>query len=361
MLYTQQSTATIASGNSSVDKTLASNITDLSRAFLLMWSTGPNDSNSIATGYLWNDGGTTKIKFERYGSTLDCSIGYMVVECRNQEFSVQRGVQAFTTAEVTKTLDFGTAVDTQRSLVIVNGRGNMSAGDLNCHCAYFTGEFTNVVANSTDDIILTRGASASLTGTARYEVVEWSSASGVTVQTGEKDCSGDLSSGVTDTIDTAVTPARTWLYTTYRHAVTGLEQTSIRDVLTNGTTITFDRYDETSSYQSYGRWWIIEFPANGVIVEHLTDEIASADATEDTPCTAITLANSYIWAGNNVNGTGNAIPRDRLYWQFTSTTNTRATRVYTGQAAQLAVQTIDTSAWDTSPTGGNPWYAYSQQ
>jgi len=341
-LSTQYGTTTIPSGSTSINVILTSNIGDLSRAFLVMWSTGDsgaaNAARHQATGYLWDDGGTTKIRFERASSTDDCQIGYFVVEAENKQFSVQRNGGTMLVGTTSVDIDITNSVDQSRALIIINSASNGENVDV--YRGIATAEFKD-----NDTITIKRGEGTTDSMNLSFEVVEWDADSGVRVFTGEKDCSGNIANGTTEDISSlGIDRNRTWLYSSFRHLVNGLEQTAIRAELTDNNTITFDRYDQTTSYQSYARWWLVEFPA-GVLVQHISDEGASADATEDTPCTGVTLNNSFVWATNNCNGTGTAFPRHNWYYQFTSSTNVQATRYYTGQASQMGIQVIDTSGW----------------
>jgi len=341
-IETQSGNTVITDGNSSIDVTLDNNITDLSRAFLLMWSTGDGGATQAedhqATGYLWDDSGTTKIKFERDGTDDDALIGYHVVETKNEDFTVQRGGSTITATNASVDIDFGDDITQSRSMAIINSRSNDAGQDI--YGGIATTEFKD-----NDEITVTRGATVD-TNTFRYEVVEWSVESGVTVENGEQDCSGNMAAGITETITEVSSADQAWIYTTYRHESNGLEQTAIRSVLTNSTTITYDRYDQTTDYQSYCHWWAVDFNTSDVDVTHLSDEGASGDLTESTPIGGtITEPDSFIWADSNCNGTGTAYPRHIWYHQFEDPENTVSTRGYTTQASQIGIQVIDTTDW----------------
>ena len=342
-LKVQNGTATITDGNLTVDETLDSNISDLSRAFMIMQTSGDNGANlgseHQATGYLYDDSGTTKIKFERDASTDDCQISYYVIETLNEDFTVQRGSCSITATNTTDTDDIASSITQSRAMIISNCRSDNSPEE-----GFAIGEFSD-----NDTVLFTRNVSTNEC-TIRYEVVEWSSESGVSVYTGEQDCSGNIASGTTTDITShGITKEQTWLFCTFRHTSDGLEQTAICVDLTDDETITWQRYDQTTSYASTGRYWLIEFPSD-VVVEHsgAINIGNSTDYTEAYTCSEIAYDTAWVDHYNSCNGTGTAFPRTKWIDYFSSTTEVTAQRWYNGQLAEIAFQIIDSSGWTFS-------------
>jgi hypothetical protein len=109
----EEGTFSIGATSDTTDVALAANVSDLSTAFVLMENCGrmiidgsctnKNPSNwaeddFYCSAYLWDDSGTTKIRFTRERAYDNAATGaYKVIKCTNGEFSVQRG-EAYNTS-----------------------------------------------------------------------------------------------------------------------------------------------------------------------------------------------------------------------------------------------------------------------
>jgi len=335
----QKGESTIPSGQTSVTQSITA--VDQSRAFLMMWSTGDSGSDWAeawqATGYF---SANNEITFVRSGTRDDCRIGWQVVEVQNEEFEVvARGSITIAGASASQDADIGVTIDQTRTFIVTSSAVSSNSGnDDNVQEGYATVHFVD-----NDTIRATRGTSGTQSCVVRYEVVEWHQNSGVTVQT--KEYNGAIgTTEVTDTITTAVTPGRTWLYATFSHAGgSGLSQTAVNTYLKDGSTIGFRRYQ--NSYTSGVRWWAIQFPAD-VSVQHVSDTSLSTDTTRVTNISSVTTDTTFLDLYNNCNGTGQALPRQEWYPVLTSATQVTSTRYYNGQISNLSIQAIDMTAWN---------------
>ncbi|MFH1459663.1 MAG: PQQ-binding-like beta-propeller repeat protein [Candidatus Omnitrophota bacterium] len=337
-LIVQKGTSTIAAGQTTYVQSINA-VSSLSNAFVLMWSTGDSGASNSqyhqATGVLTS---TSQITFTRQGTTDDCRIGWYVIEAEYGEFEVvKRNTITIGTTATTQDDAIGATIDQSRSFIVSNSRIGGNGGTANAYKGYATTHFLNDTT-----IQAARGVSGTYTTIVSYAVVQWSAASGVTVQSKELSASIGTTE-VTDTINTAVTPVQTWLYATARHNSNGLSQTAVNTYLKDGTTVGFSRY--TGTYTSAIRWWAIQFP-EGVPVQRQSLSAASGDLTEPaTLASNVTIGYSWSDNYNDSNGTGTAYPRQSWYSQITAVNQVIATRYYSGQAANLSMQAIDTSAW----------------
>lgn len=318
---TEGGTTTIAASANTQNVTLTTAITDTTKAFLLVNSTGASGvsggDDHLVTGYIAN---TTTLTFDRGASpTTAAQISYSVVECFNSEFTVQRGAITIGSGVTSNTATIN-SVSTARSIVLVSSRTDDTTDN------EATGLVTGTLTNGTT-VSVQRTGTPAVVATVRYEVVEFSVASSVAVQTG----SISLSSGnasATATINSSAT-ARSWVYCSWDATDNGLQQTAIGCELTNSTTITAYR-DAASAYTNVAQYYVVEFPISSITVQRgsgSNDPGSSDDTQYDQDITisaikAITKAFPYIT--NTTTGTGTTFPRNKWISNLTSTTNLRA-------------------------------------
>ncbi|MFH0818729.1 MAG: hypothetical protein V1898_01920 [Patescibacteria group bacterium] len=307
----------ITASTNTVDVVLNTSITDTAQAFLLLNATGnssiaPADEH-LVMGYI-KDADT--LTFERISNISDgqAEVSYSLVECFNDEFRVQRGevVIAPSTAVGTDTIN---TVDLSRSMVLVSVKADS---------VLEKEEFATVKAklSDTETVHVSRYASSAAPITARYEVVEFSNASGVTVQTGNIDLINDVASA-TETIS-SVDLSRTWVYCSWDASNDGLQQTSIGCDLTDATTVTAYRHAATT-YDNNIRFYAVEFPVEslGVQKKIVTEDPDADDDTEytqDIPIFSISNINkAFSYTTNTTSGTNSAYPRNHWIYNFNDT------------------------------------------
>lgn len=315
---TESGQTTIAGGSSSSVVTLSKSISDLSQAYLLTERSGASDvqnaSNNLVAGAVTN---ATTLTFTRGGNSGVAQIGYVLVECYLDEFSVQRGQAAIGSGSASQTASI-TSVDTSKSMVLVSNYTNHNTANQQ------TGVATGELQDSTT-VLLERQSSPAVVDTINWQVVTFSDSSGATVQTGETTL-GSGSASQTAGI-TSVDTDQSWVYCSYDADTNGLQQTAVGCDLTNSTTLTFYR-DSSNAYVNRIRWYVVEYPSSGVSVQRgaVVDGGGSTDGVRydidinlSSSVGAVTKA--FWFLTNTTSGTGTAFPRNNWISQMTSTSN----------------------------------------
>ncbi|MFV1950830.1 MAG: C25 family cysteine peptidase [Nitrospinota bacterium] len=319
---TDGGTTTIPASSNSSNITLSPAITDTSKAFLLVDSSGTSgvvagDAHMVS-GYIAN---STTLTFQRGGSpATDAQVSYSLVECFNNEFSVQQGEITIAASATSNTATI-TSVDLTKSIVIVNSR----TADTNWaeDEALVTGELQDAAT-----VLVERAVAGTYATYVRYEVVTFSAESSVSVQTGEVTLvSGNAS--VTDTI-TPVTTGLSWLYASWDASDNGLKQTAIGCELTNSTTVTFYRYNVGTGHTNRIRYYVVEFPSgSNVSVQRgsVFNDPGSLDDTQynhDITITAVSsITKAFPFVTNTTDGAGTAFPRNKWIESLLDTTTLR--------------------------------------
>jgi hypothetical protein len=254
---TESGTTNIPDGNASVNVTLATPITSVFQAFMLMDSAGPaavqNGADHMVAGDILDNNTLT---FDREGTTGQVDISYAVVECFNNEFSVASGEITIASGNTSNTAAIST-VDTARSLVIVNSRTD--AASTTQSDAHVTGELLDATTVQVARSAAANGANTFVT----YQVVEFSVGSAVSVQTGEVTLGSGTS--ITDTL-AAVDLSSSWLYFSYDATDDGPQQTAINGQITAPSVVTFARH-ASNAYTNRIRYYVVEFPSGEVTVQ----------------------------------------------------------------------------------------------
>jgi len=282
---TENGTTSILTGTAGRSVTLTTPISDLTKAFLLVDSTGPQSTQQgmdhMVSGYI-SDANT--LTFQRMGTTGQAEVSYTMVECFWKEFKVQRGeiILANGTASNTATI---TSAEPTRSVVFVNSRTDRAADEQ--QQAHVIGKLLN---NTTVEI--SRASAATNAATyARYEVLEFDVDSHVKVITGETAFNGGYSKTVT--LSSSVNMNSSWLYFTYDATNEGPQQTAVSGQLTAANRATFYRH-EVMPYNNRIRYYVIEFPAGSVTVQRGSSSYtggAGTAVTQDIPITAVSSIN----------------------------------------------------------------------
>lgn len=336
---TETGTTTILANSASANVTLSTSITDLSQAFLLLDVSGvssirPEDDHMVS-GYIAD---ANTLTFDRgFADNGDAEVSYALVECFNNELSVQRGEINLADTAATNTAAIS-SVDTSRSMVLVSARSDRNANDE--RDSLVTGELQDA-----STVLVERFGTVS-NAWVRYEVVEFSAGSGVTVQTNEVTFGSGAST--TDTIS-SVDTSRSWLYCSWDSANANERAVSLGCDLTNSTTVTFHRY-QSSSYTNRIRYYVVQFPADTVTVQRgselftgdacVLESQCNHDISIPSPVSSVAKAFSYVT--NTARATGTGYPRNRWIDSLLNTS------------------TIRTSNWRSSTAGGDDNTKYWQ-
>lgn len=333
---TENGTTSIPVSSSSTTVTLTTAITDTAQAFLLLDATGTSaisgGDDHLVNGYISN---ASSLVFARTTATgTAAQVSYTVVECFDNEFSVQRGEVAIASGTASNTATI-TAVNTGRSMVLVSTRSSDTTDTEN------NGMVLGSLSDTTT-VLVERATSPAITATVRYEVVEFSLVSSVSVQTGE------IALGLGDSSQTAaissVATGRAWVYCSWGALTDGLQQTAVGCELTDATTVTAYRHN-ASAYSNRVRYFVVEFPVGAVTVQRgsVSNHPGSTDGTEynhDITITAVTaVTKAFPYVTNTTRGTGSEYPRNQWLAYFTSTTNLR-TAFWRGIDALLTADNV---------------------
>ncbi len=260
---------------------------DPDHAFVITHVTGKDNSTVNTNSSEWgiraritDDG--TQIHLVRSQRNSDTVVSCQVIECFSNEFTVQRNSSQFIfedlNASETETIS---SVDTSKSMILVSCGARFNP-ESRADLAFVTAEF-----NSSTEIQFERGRTTNNgEDVALYwQVVEFNHPD-ITVQTGEVDCSGDISAGITEAIS-SVDTSRAWAYTQYRTISTSGNESgySVRTRLTSSTQLTIDRYT-TLDKESYLRYWVVEWPSE-VTVHHYASSTSGINDTSPTVATYI--------------------------------------------------------------------------
>lgn len=319
---TEGGTTQLTSGQLSNDFTLQTPITDTSKAFLLVASSGTNavrePSRHLVTGHI-KDNNT--LHFHRQASQSTAELSYQLVECFNNEISVQRGVA---TLDVNQTSVNATinAIDTNKSFVIVSSRTDASQKNQD------EGIVLGWLANSAT-VNLKRGSAAQSPTIVRYEVVTFSSESGVTVE------HGNMNMGHNDSFASATISShpkdQSWMYCSWNSNSGELRANALGCELVNDTTVESRRYGSLSQVNNEVHFSVIRFPENTVSVEHGTQANSPTGSDNNiyhhdiaiTPVYNTERAFAYVM--NTTSGPGTAYPRGRWIYFLLNTSTLRTT------------------------------------
>lgn len=287
-------------------------------SFVLIHSTS-SDTSTQGAG-LWrlagniNSDGDLELN-KGSNATPTGSVSYQIVSCDAGEFSVQVSPVTLSTTQTTNT---GTieAVDIDRTHVIGGTFTIGSPSQTLSNCVFCTFELTDATT-----LTATRAAHQSIQLRVRMQAITWAPWTGVKVHTGEHTLNTNLSSKVASAHGMPdIDPDFTWLSTSISHQSTGLEQCAMAINLldssgvNSSTNIYYQRYDQTTSYSSTIRWYLIRFPDGSISIDNI-DSSDSGTGTGDTITTNISMEPDGVivdWT-NSCNGTGTAFGRPFWY------------------------------------------------
>ncbi len=316
----QTGSVTLSAGSASVDVAITSIVT--AKAFLT-FGANFNDANpgfGAITGTVVD---ATTLRFQRAtaASSPAIPIQWYVAEFASG-VTVQRGTATMASATLDVLLS---SVTLTKSFPIVSYR--KSGTD------YGDDDFLKAkITTSTNLQLSLVSAGSPADGVAAWQVVEYTDAS---VQT------GDLSFANGDSSLTASVPGvdtgRSWLLFTYSSATgvtANIGEKMVRGLITDSFTLTFDR---SNSGQSIGLTWYLVSFTDSTTVQSGTVNFAPADTQKDVaiPCIDTTKAiatagGMYYRGGRTPYGSDDNPGVATVTLEFTSSTNLRLTRGFTG-------------------------------
>ncbi|MBI4407597.1 MAG: hypothetical protein HY565_03805 [Candidatus Kerfeldbacteria bacterium] len=331
----ESGTTAIADTSTLTTVTPATTISDTSQAFVIASATGDvnvrETKDHLMTAKLLNTG---SVEFERGGNVGELHITYSIVQCQGgDKIAVQRGDISLSAGVASATGTLTTAVDTSYSLVTVtvssDGAGTADADNL-----------VTAALQDTSTVVAQRATAATSKINAHYQVIEFPSSAGVSVQTSEATLSpGSASTAVT--LTTAVATDRTWVYCSYDATDNGLQQTAVGCALTDASTVTIYRY-AASAYTNRVRVYAVTWPGDTVTVLSGTDSVDPAVADGNQFTHSITLSDpgadtsrSFPYLTNTTSGTTAPHPYPSNRWG----------------AYLLDSDTLEIVFWRSDPTG----------
>lgn len=342
-IVTQSNTMDFSSGVSSQTYDLTTAVRDLSKAFILVWGTGPDqDIERVKFKAKFNSEEQIEISRGESGTTAKAS--WQVIEASDYAttpaFTVQTDEISIASGSTTGSDTITDVGDTDQVTVIV--QPSCGSSD-NTTQVQFRGYLS-----STTQVDVARYASGSAC-TVRYWVVKW--ASSINVYTGT---TTTANASDTASIGGTVDRSRSVLFMSWSNDTNGLAQHTQRGYLSSTTQITFSRGASTGS--NTVAWSVVEFPS-GVSVQadngSSSPTLGTTGTTADVTLSTISLANSMVIHSQQVTGTGSAIVRGETIAYMTSTTNLRFEKLYTGQTSTWSYFVTDFSGWTfTATTGG---------
>lgn len=317
----------IADGNSTVDATLSTAVLDQSKCFIVFGAVPPTQSPSngnFTESFVDN----STIRFTRVGSTGAgaVSIEYYLVEA-SSGMTVQRGSTTFTaSATINITIS---AVTLAKSWVLVNSR---EAGS-----TYDADDFGRGRLTSTTNLEVSFQSTSS-TSFVSWQVIEYDDC---TVQSGDI-AFGTGSSSLTATLSPAITTSKSLLLFNYNSAAgtsANIGQKMMRGVITNTTTLTFDRGNTGQTINL--TWFLIEFTDN-TATQRGNRAVIASDVTIDITISSVDTAKSIALAAgrNSMSGRTGRSNDDNpsgatFKFNFSSATNLQLIRDISGMTNTL--------------------------
>ncbi len=303
---TEGGRTTLAAGSVVRNLSLTTPLANTAKAFILVDSSGNSQvrqgRHHMVSADITDTGSAT---FRRAGSTGQAEISYALVECFNNEFIVQRGELVLPSGATSGTAAIS-SVNMNNAIVLVNARSNITANAQ--YQAHVTGELLDSATVQIRRASEATGADTSII----YQVVEFSAASGVKVQTGEVVFNGGQAT--TDNLSSAVDLDSSWLYYSYDAGNNGLNQTAISGQLTSANQVTFERHS-SASYKNRIRYFVVEFPPGDVTVQRGSSSFTGRGAATQSHSIAVSpvseVNKTWTYVTNTTSGTGTAFPRNR--------------------------------------------------
>ena len=257
-----------------------------------------NPENAQVTGQITNCSTTCdELTFQRDSTTGAVLINWYVVEFVSG-VTVQRGnvTMDATTKNVTLT-----SITTSKSFPLTSYQAGGTTFAANDWPRAKITSSTNLQFSMPDLLA---------DGVVEWQVVEYTDA---TVQT------GDVSFGTNDASKTAtitsVDTGKSWLIYTYETSGGGepeedMDENLIRGLITNATTLTFDRYDGTASSTIDLTWYVVEF-TDGTTVQHDSKNFSTSQTQQDVTLTSeVETTWSIALGGDKMRGGKAAIETD---------------------------------------------------
>ncbi len=336
-------------GAGAASKTVTISSVDTSKTFIVV-SCSPDTDRPERGQISWELTDATTITIFRNASAG----GAITFQWYASEFSsgvvVQRGTQVMDATTENVTIS---SVTLNKSFVLSSA--DQGGG------AYSADDFTKSRLTTSTNLELTMDVAGNASTLLKWQVIEFTGAS---VQTGEVAFT-TADSSKTATI-TSIDTGKSLLIHTQKSAdgtFANIGQKMIRGVITNSTTLTFDR-DNTGQTMDL-TWFLVEF-TDGTIVQHASEAFTSGQTQKDVTISAVVLANSIALAGGMYHRGGKTpysandnTSVGSVECDLTTTTNLQLTRSSTGSVTcDIGWFVVEFNA--AAPSGVTPYIGYYQ-
>ncbi len=303
----------LAAGVTSSTVTLKQPVTTSNKAFVLVSSTGKSSvqagSDHLVSAYITGAG---QVQVDRNTAADQIELALTVVECFNDEFTVQRNTVTLAAGQSLGTSSIS-SVDSEKSMVIVSSRTSDSTANESM------GLVTGHLSSTTEVEIRRDVASATQLTNVEYQVVTFSEESGVQVHSNSADAilsPGDTTEDIV--LDSAVNLDNTWLYCSWDAADVGLRQNSLGCALENDETVRFYRYSGgANAYTNHLQYYLVEFPPETVTLERQVYNSDPNDTDNNEYSEYIQIGDigdrtkAFVYVTNTIFGTAANYPRNR--------------------------------------------------
>lgn len=331
--------ASLPVGTTSTAVTLDKPVTTSNKAFVLINSSGTSSvqvgSEHMASAYI---NGAGQVQLDRETAVGQAEIAATVVECFNDEFTVQHNTVTLSAGQSLGTSSIS-SVDTDKSMVIVSSRTSDPTANEN------TSLVTGHLLSATEVEIRRDVAAATQSTEVEYQVVTFSDESGVQVHSNSADAI--LSPGNTTqdiTLDSAISLDNTWLYCSWDAANVGLRQNSVGCAMENDETVRFYRYSGgANGYTNHIQYYLVEFPPETITLERSTYTASNPSGADNNPYSEyVPIGNvgdptkAFAYVTTTVSGTSTSYPRNRWLSYLNSAMSVRNDFWRPGGAGQAA-------------------------
>lgn len=337
-----------ASWGGSTTTVSISPIAAVARAFVLVAS--GSSLVTAANASQWSHAAelisTTQVRLTR--ATIagsDAQTFFSVVWCDADEFRSEQVTALLAAPATTTTVPLtGGPYDLGRTMVAVSAYCGVTTASQN-RLAYVTADLIDA-----STIRLRRGIEGEVipglggVTTPHAYVVEWAEETGVTVQTGVDDLSGDMATApLAIAHGLEADASRVLMLWQFRHSTSGLEQTSVESWL-DGTSRNYRRHTATTSWVTKARWYAVVFPEGaGVRVERGGAEAGST--TTELPISVPSAFPSAVGLlamhTNSCSGTGTGSARERWIIDSQGAGSATLKRWRIDQSARARLQLAD--------------------
>ena len=341
---------TLNSGTTQIDVALPTNVSSLDKAFVVLHyfyghtpgaNAQVNQNDGMVSAYLWDNSGTTTIRFQRDNASVNVAVSWTLIECTDNEFTAYRGSQSWSGTTTLFTPPISATVNGDNCFAWVNGTTCDNTTTTAVRAAHFTAD---VSTGSQNTLNLRRFQTATPSGVLRWVVVEFDPLKIGGFDTGEQTITTQLEASRANWTINGCNKSQSLLLGQWRvSGDDGLNAHAIAINMLNNTT--GQAYVHTNTnYNRVLRWYCIDFGPNvgnrleGQINNSTTTTWVTADQTL-TPTVDPVQAISFVTI--TCNGDGTAFPRSTCRHWVSANNMLEIERDYSGQGSWIEWQVLE--------------------